>query len=78
MARPLFAGLRPTTTPKTTWSFYIALPLLSSNSAQEARMLLPSKMFVSVIVPSAGRQPAMPMANSRLLATACIPAKSVD
>ena len=78
MAGPLFAGLRPTTTPKTTWSFYIALPLLSSNSAQEARMRLLLKIFASAIVPNAGKQPGMPKANSRLLGMACTHAKSAD
>ena len=39
MVRPFFAGLRPNHHPPTKhWSFYIALPFVSSNSAHEARM----------------------------------------
>ena len=39
MVRRFFAGLRPNHHPPTKhWSFYIALPFVSSNSAHEARM----------------------------------------
>src|SRR5947207_102988 len=41
MVRPFFAGLRPNHHPSTKhWSFYIALPFVSSHSAHEARMPL--------------------------------------
>ena len=79
MAEPIFGGLCPNhRPPKTTWSFYIALPSLSSNSAHEARMRLLLKIFASVIVQSAGRQRGMLKANYRLLVTACTHAKSAD
>ena len=64
MARPLFAGLRPTTPKQTTWSFYIALRSLSSNSVQEARTLLLLKIFVPIIVLFAGKQPGISKGNS--------------
>ncbi len=61
MARPLFAGLRLNHHPlKNYWSFYIAWPLLSSNSVRKARMLPLLKIFVPRIVSHAARPPGMP------------------
>jgi integrase len=58
VARPLFGGLRLNHhPPKNYWSFYIALPSLSSNSVPKARMLPPLKMFVPLIVSPVARPP---------------------
>lgn len=61
MARPLFDGLRLNHHPqKNYWSFYIASPLLSSNSAPKARVLPLLKIFVPRIVSLAARPPGIP------------------
>jgi len=61
VARPLFGGLHLNHPPlKNYWSFYIASPFLSSNSAPKARMLPLLKIFVPPIVLHAGRPPGIP------------------
>ena len=74
--RPLFAGLRLNHHPhKNYWSFYIALPALSSNSAPKARMLPLLKIFVPNIVSSVAKPPGMPKEFCNLWVTACTPAR---
>ena len=78
MVRPIISGLRPNHHPRNNcWLFSIALPLLSSNSAHGARMLLRWKIFVPSIASCVARRPEAPKGFCIWSDTACTPARLV-